>query len=425
MHGESYASFIKSKLVPIVGNIHEPNFGMDSITAHQIAQEIDLIVDSAANTTLDLRYDLALEANVNGPYQLMLFAKKFKNLKLLIHYSTAYVNGEREGLIYEKPFTMGESITKEKVTSHSPSTKFPSLNAASELDFVSKLKNAIKNNGFAQIMKDLGSERAKLFGWQNTYSFTKAIGEMVIDNMREDIPIVIVRPSTITTSYQEPFPGWIQGFRVIDHTIIFNGKGELPGVLANPNLPMDVVPVDMVVNATMAAIAKHGHLKIPELNVYHVASASVNPLLVSQLFDYCYEFFQSVPYVNSKGDQVMVKKMKYFDNISNFSNCIFEQLLKQHDEVRDLTEVEHSKMQMRFKRKLEYLENCSKMYEPYGFYNGRFHNGNMQKLMEEMSEEEKKNFDINLSKINWRDYFLGIHITKVKKHVLNGRIVSS
>ncbi|PHT72011.1 hypothetical protein T459_22796 [Capsicum annuum] len=345
---------------------------MDSITAHQIAQEIDLIVDSAANTTLDLRYDLALEANVNGPYQLMLFAKKCKNLKLLIHYSTAYVNGEREGLIYEKPFTMGESITKEKVTSHSPSTKFPSLNAASELDFVSKLKNAIKNNGFEQIVKDLGSERAKLFGWQNTYSFTKAIGEMVIDNMREDIPIVIVRPSTITTSYQEPFPGWIQGFRVIDPTIIFYGKGELPGVLANPNLPIDVVPVDMVVNATMAAIAKHGHLKIPELNVYHVASASVNPLLVSQLFDYCYEFFQSVPYVNSKGDQVRVKNMKYFDNISNFSNYIFEQLLKQHDEVRDLTEVEHSKMQTRFKRKLEYLENFSKMYEPYGFYNGRY-----------------------------------------------------
>ncbi|PHU06703.1 putative fatty acyl-CoA reductase 4 [Capsicum chinense] len=135
---------------------------------------------------------------------------------------------------------MGESITKGKVTSHSPSIKFPSLNAANEMDFVSKLKNAIKNNGFEQIMKDIGSERAKLFGWQDTYSFTKAIGEMVIDNMREDIPIVIVRPSMITTSHQEPFPGRIQGFRVIDPTIIFYGKGEFPGILANPNLPIDV-----------------------------------------------------------------------------------------------------------------------------------------------------------------------------------------
>ncbi|KAF3625188.1 putative fatty acyl-CoA reductase 2-like [Capsicum annuum] len=160
MLGESYESFIRSKLVPIVGNIHEPNLGMDSIIAHQVAQEIDLIVDSAANITFDLRYDLALEANVNGPYQLMLFAKKCKKLKILVHYSTAYVNGEREGLIYEKPFTMGESITKERVTSHSPSTKFPSLNVANELDFVSKLKNAIENNDtFDKIMKDLGPER--------------------------------------------------------------------------------------------------------------------------------------------------------------------------------------------------------------------------------------------------------------------------
>lgn len=55
---------------------------------------------------------------------------------------------------------MGESITKEKVTSFSPFTKFPSLHAMNEMDLVSKLKNAITtNNGLEQIMKDLGIER--------------------------------------------------------------------------------------------------------------------------------------------------------------------------------------------------------------------------------------------------------------------------
>ncbi|KAM3341008.1 hypothetical protein P3S68_028643 [Capsicum galapagoense] len=152
-------------------------------------------------------------------------------------------------------------------------------------------------------------------------------------------------------------------------------------------------------------------LTIPELNVYHAASAFVNPLLVSQLFDYFYEFFQSLPYVNSKGDQVKVKKMKYFDNISNFSNYIFEQ----HDEVQDLTEVEHANMQLRFKRKVEYLENFSKMYETYGFYNGRVSQWQHAKTNgRKMSEEERKNFDSDLSKINWRDYFLGIHIPGVR-----------
>lgn len=42
-------------MIPVVGNIDEPNLGMDSIISQQIAQEIDLIIDSAANTTFDLR----------------------------------------------------------------------------------------------------------------------------------------------------------------------------------------------------------------------------------------------------------------------------------------------------------------------------------------------------------------------------------
>uniref|UniRef100_A0A3Q7HXG0 Fatty acyl-CoA reductase n=1 Tax=Solanum lycopersicum TaxID=4081 RepID=A0A3Q7HXG0_SOLLC len=63
IHGESYKLFIQNKLIPIVGNIYEPNLGMDIITSQQIAQQIDLIVDSAAITTFDERYDLALDAN--------------------------------------------------------------------------------------------------------------------------------------------------------------------------------------------------------------------------------------------------------------------------------------------------------------------------------------------------------------------------
>ncbi|XP_015161535.1 fatty acyl-CoA reductase 2-like [Solanum tuberosum] len=271
MHGEYYKPFILNKLIPVVGNIYEPNLGMDIITA----QQIDLIIDSAANTTFDERYDLALDANVNGPYQLMMFAKKCKNLKLLMHYST-----EREGLILEKPFSMGKSIKKEKITSISPFTNFPSLHVHNEMDLVSKLKNNITNNiGLEQIMKNLGVERAKLYGWQDTYTFTKAIGEMMINSMRNEISILIIRPSIIASSYKEPFPGWMQGFRTIDPLIFFYRKGNLPCLLGDPNGLVDLVPVYMVVNATMVAMAKHGNLQNLQLNIYHVASSSINPML--------------------------------------------------------------------------------------------------------------------------------------------------
>lgn len=50
----------------------------------------------------------------------------------------------------------------------------------------------------------------------------------------------------------------------------------------------------------------------------------------------------------------------------------------------------------------------------------RFHVGNMRNLMEEMSEEERISFEIDASKINWRDYLTEIHIPGVKEHVLKG-----
>ncbi|CAN4117272.1 unnamed protein product [Withania somnifera] len=419
MHGESYKLFIQNKLVPIVGNMYEPNLGMDIVTAQQIAQEIDLIVDSAAVTTFDERYDLALDANVNGPYQLMIFAKKCENLKLLMHYSTAYANGEREGIVLEKPFTMGESITKEKITSISPFTSFPLLDANNEMDFVSKLKN---NNGLEQIMKYLGIERAKLYGWQDTYTFTKAIGEMMINSMRDEIPTLILRPSIITSSYKEPFPGWIQGFRTIDPLIFFYRKGDLPCLLGDPNCLVDLVPVDMVVNATMTAMAKHGYLQNPELNVYHVASSSQNPISLSHMFNYSYDFFQLFPFVNSKGDKIETQKMRFFDKMSDFENYIWQVLLKQH-QVQD--EKDLTKFQIRFiKKKVEYLKNFIKLYQPYLTYKGWFDNGNVRKLMEDMSEEEKRNFEIDMTKINWRNYFENTHIPGVLKYVLEGKRVN-
>ena len=37
------------------------------------------------------------------------------------------------------------------------------------------------------------------------------MGEMMIDTLKENIPVVIIRPSMIQSTYKEPFAGWIQG----------------------------------------------------------------------------------------------------------------------------------------------------------------------------------------------------------------------
>ncbi|WMV44486.1 hypothetical protein MTR67_037871, partial [Solanum verrucosum] len=193
------------------------------------------------------------------------------------------------------------------------------------------------------------------------------------------------------------------------------------------------VPVDMVVNTTIAAMAKHGNLQNPQLNVYHVASSSINPLSFSQIFDYSYDFFKLFPFVNSKGDNfffgTQITRSRYnlcpsgehFVRTGLDSEGI-EGGSKQH-EVQD--EKELRKIQIRLiKKKVEYLKNFSKLYEPYLFYKGWFDNGNVRKLTGDMSEEEKRGFEIDVTKINWRNYIEKTHFPGVQKYVLEGKKIN-
>lgn len=88
--------------------------------------------------------------------------------------------------------------------------------------------------------------RAREFGWPNTYVFTKALGEMTLAQQQEqqlggNVPVVIVRPSIITSIQRDPLPGWIEGTRTIDAILIGYAKQSLSCFLADLDLTMDVV----------------------------------------------------------------------------------------------------------------------------------------------------------------------------------------
>nr|XP_045727066.1 fatty acyl-CoA reductase 2-like [Mirounga angustirostris] len=43
----------------------------------------------------------------------------------------------------------------------------------------------------------------------NIYTYTKALGEMVVQQESENLNIAIIRPSIVGATWQEPFPGWV------------------------------------------------------------------------------------------------------------------------------------------------------------------------------------------------------------------------
>ncbi|XP_042515249.1 fatty acyl-CoA reductase 2, chloroplastic-like [Macadamia integrifolia] len=420
IHGKTYQSYMLSKLVPVMGNICECNIGMEEDIAEHVSREVDVIINSAANTTFDERYDVALNINTRGASQLISFAKRCKKLKVFLQVSTAYVNGQRQGRILEKAFSIGDCIARETmITSEAPSTSLPDL-----LDVEGEIKLAIEDHAVAQKMKELGLERACMHGWQDTYVFTKAMGEMLIGDQRGDIPVVVIRPSVIESTYNEPFPGWMEGNRMMDPIVLSYGKGQLTGFLADPKGVLDVVPADMVVNATLAAMAKHGASGKPDMNIYHVASSVVNPLLFEDLARFSYEHFSSSPYMDSMGRLIYVSRPKLFSSMDDFSHD-WRNAIQRSQQVLPASAASSGKLSRKLeivrKKTTEQAKYLANIYEPYTFYGGRFDNTNTEKLMEELSEEERKNFGFDVRSIDWQHYISKIHIPGLRKHVMKGR----
>ncbi|XP_054811030.1 fatty acyl-CoA reductase 2, chloroplastic-like [Prosopis cineraria] len=421
VYGKNYKALVMSKLVAVPGCVCESDLGMDPFTANEIATKVNVLVNSAASTKFDDRYDVALNSNTKGPSHLLNFARTCNNICLFLHISTAYVSDGEEKIIQERPLCMGENNVSWKRNNISKNQKsVPRLDIDNEMRLATNPMDLVNDNEAAQEMKILGLERAKIHGWPNTYSFTKAMGEMMITSLKSDIPIAIVRPTVIGSTYKEPFPGWIEGNRMFDPFILSYGKGKLPGKVADPKAILDMVPVDMVVNAAIAVMAKHANSGNLDLTVYHFGSSMINPISFGDMVDYWYKHFKCCPLSDPKGNDISISKMKFFESIDAFSAFISSEMEKKSGlmEPISLEPNRYTKLILQCNKRARHFIQMARAYEPYTFYKGRFDIGNAQKLMEEMSMEEIREFWFDLGGINWEEYICSIHIPGLRKHVL-------
>lgn len=406
LHGMEFQKFMLERLVPVVGDITQHNLGIDTDMVDILRKEVDIIITSAATTTFDERYDVALQTNTKSVHRVMEFGKCCEKVQLLMHISTAYVNGQREGRALEEPFKMGYSIAREKSESSG------CLDVQDEFTLIIKTAEETKNGFTNSRMKDLGMERARQYGWQDTYAFTKAMAEMMIVNGREDLPVVIVRPSIIESTYSQPFPGWIEGHRMLDPVITLYGKGQISRFLGDPDNVLDLIPADMVVNATLAAMAKHAGK--PGIGIYQVASSVANPIRVEEIFDIIFEHFKYNPFADNKGKPLRSpKKLILLNSMEDF----YRQALGTASNSPTTT----AGLSTSGRYMLEQLKYMAKIYEPYAFYKGRFDISNSEKLFQELSEEEQQSFGFDVKDIQWKDYIGNIHIPGLRQHVLKGR----
>src|SRR6266536_4202134 len=93
-YGSALDGFIRDKVVILGGDIAETNLGYSQEEAQHVADDIDVVLNSAGNVTLNPTLESALRTNVVGTQNVIAFAKHMKR-PALIHISTCFVAGNR------------------------------------------------------------------------------------------------------------------------------------------------------------------------------------------------------------------------------------------------------------------------------------------------------------------------------------------
>ncbi|KAK3132632.1 hypothetical protein QOZ80_6AG0525390 [Eleusine coracana subsp. coracana] len=413
-HGKGFQSFIQEKIVPLAGDIIYENFGVEGAQLREMTQELNVIVNGAATTNFYERYDVALDVNVMGVKHMCQLAKKCPNLEVILHVSTAYVVGEQQGLVQERPFKNGETL-REGMQLDIEAELLLAMDCKRQLVEEDREKNERK------AMKELGLARAREFGWPNTYVFTKALGEMTLGQLRGDIPVVIVRPSIITSIQKDPLPGWIEGTRTIDAILTGYAKQNLSCFLADLDLTMDVIPGDMVVNAMMAATAAHASPAAQQQTVYHATSSLRNPAPYAVLYRTGMRYFYENPRVGKNGEPVRTHKVHFFSTIAAFHLYMVVKY-KLPLELLHLLNLLFfglfSHLYNDLNRKYKFVMHLVDLYGPFALFKGCFDDCNMEKLRLSMTAEDRVAFNFDPKTVDWDDYFYRIHIPGVMKYVL-------
>lgn len=262
--------------------------------------------------------------------------------------------------------------------------------------------------------------RARAYGWPNTYVFTKAMGEMVVEDLKGNMPVVIVRPTIVTSTLREPFPGWAEGVRTIDSLAVAYGKGKLTCFLGDLEAPVDVIPADMVVNAMLVAMAAHA--KEPNDRIYQVGSSVRNQLRYQNLQDYGLRYFTENPWINKNGKPIKVSRVTVLNNMASFRRYMFIRylLLLKGLELANTAFCQYfHDSYMELNRKIQIVMRLVDIYRPYLFFYGAFDDMNTEKLRMAAREGgvETDLFYFDPKDIDWEDYFMNIHIPGIVKYI--------
>lgn len=115
--------------------------------------------------------------------------------------------------------------------------------------------------------------------------------ERILRKNKGNVPLTIVRPSIIGSSWEDPFTGWVDTISAAGALYFLGGIGLLKVVQGNFKNVGDQIPVDFVSDTIIVAAAAYANSQ--EINVLHSASSTQNPITWKRASEIVKKYFFS------------------------------------------------------------------------------------------------------------------------------------
>ena len=271
---------LDEKITLLEGDVSEPNCGLNSEQLAALTGKVGAIINCAGLVEFYPPLDESFQSNVDGARHVVALAKQIG--ARLAHISTCFVCGESDGFVEETQPILGfyprRSGWNDWSFRHEDEIRY-SKERVEQLCAAGGSQPRSKD--VVRRLADLGRKRAEHWGWVNTYTYTKSLGEQIVA-AEQDLDAAIIRPAIIEASLRFPFPGWIEGGRT-SAPLVLMALGGMKHWPVRPDAPLDVVPVDLVAAAILVVTG----LLISGQHepVYQLGTADVNPILLEPLLE--------------------------------------------------------------------------------------------------------------------------------------------
>lgn len=266
-----------SKIVVLDGDIAERGLGLCDNDKEELCNNVAVVFHAAACVRFDDPLSSAVLLNVRGTKELLDLARSMKKLECFQYVSTAYstpkLNDDKiEEVLYPQQY-----------------------------DWRTLINIAERDGNLLNILQD-----KILTVHPNTYTFTKAVAENMLQQTKDNLPVVIFRPSVVTGALQEPEPGWIDNLNGPAGILCGIGAGVLRVMKCKIETSLDIVPIDIAVNAMIVTAwvtstkrskelllynCTYGDVKsfgFNDVNVYGEMALSQFPLKKSFWYPFCF-----------------------------------------------------------------------------------------------------------------------------------------